>query len=131
MPAFKVGKYVVTNAQYVRFVQATQRRWDSSDTDAPELRNHPARYMSWHDALAYCSWQTNEWQQAGRIAANEAVTLPSEAEWERAARSMDDGVARCAYRHRIRPASVSTTSGFGWQCGLPLVAADPKSLLDL
>ena len=89
MPAFKVGKYVVTNAQYVRFVQATQRDWVSSDADAPELRNHPARYMSWHDAVAYCAWQTNEWQQTGRIAANEAVTLPSEAEWERAARSVD------------------------------------------
>ena len=81
LPAFKIGQYPVTNGQYRRFAQATQRAWDSPDAK----RNHPAAYVSWHDALAYCVWLTVEWRGAGKIGAGETITLPSEAEWERAA----------------------------------------------
>jgi iron(II)-dependent oxidoreductase len=70
---------------YRCFAQATQRAWDSPDADKPDKRNHPAAYVSWHDALAYCAWLTVEWREAGKIGAGETVTLPSEAEWERAA----------------------------------------------
>ena len=89
LPAFKIGQYPVTNGQYRRFAQATQRTWDSPDADKPEKRNHPAVNVTWHDALAYCAWLTVEWRKAGKIGAGETVTLPSEAEWERAAAGME------------------------------------------
>ncbi|MGH8615753.1 MAG: formylglycine-generating enzyme family protein, partial [Gammaproteobacteria bacterium] len=92
LPAFQIGTYPVTNGQYLRFVQATRRAWDSADADKVEKRNHPARYVTWHDALAYCDWLTGEWRSTGNIGASEHATLPSEAEWERAARGTDGRV---------------------------------------
>jgi formylglycine-generating enzyme required for sulfatase activity len=89
LPAFKIGKYPVTNAQYRRFIEVTGRVWRSDDADKPDKRNHPALYASWHDALAYCAWLTDEWRRLGKIGPHEVVTLPSEAEWERAARATD------------------------------------------
>jgi len=89
LPAFQIGKYPVTNGQYLRFVQVTRRAWDSPDADKVDKRNHPARDVTWHDALAYCVWLTGEWCGAGKIGASEHATLPSEAEWERAARGTE------------------------------------------
>ncbi len=89
LPTFKIGKYPVTNAQYARFVQATGRAWASNEADALDRRNHPAWGMTWHDAVAYCAWLTEKWREARHIEAHETVMLPSEAEWERAARFTD------------------------------------------
>ena len=72
LPEFKIGKYPVTNAQYLRFVQATHREWPTRAGQQPEKANHPAVDVSWHDARAYCDWLTSEWRASGRIATNEA-----------------------------------------------------------
>ena len=72
-----IGKYPVTNAQFERFVNETKYQckqdWRSEFT--PGKERHPVVNVTWHDALAFCKW-------AG-------VTLPSEAEWEKAARGTD------------------------------------------
>ncbi len=78
LPAYWIGRTEVTNAQYLRFVQATGQRaplhWESGRPPAG-LEDFPVVYVSWEDARAYCAWA------GGR--------LPTELEWEKAARGAD------------------------------------------
>ena len=57
LPDFYIGKYPVTNEQYVAFVTATRpstsEHW--SGGQIPDSRgNHPATWVSWNDAVAFC-----------------------------------------------------------------------------
>ncbi len=83
---YRIGAYPVTNSAYRRFAAATGRRWCSVDATRHELANAPAVDLTWHDAMAYCAWLTSEWRTAGRIGTDEIVRLPTEPEWEVAAR---------------------------------------------
>ena len=84
--AYRIGAYPVTNAAYQRFATATGRPWLSAYATRLEFANAPAVDLTWHDAMAYCAWLTSEWRAAGRISTDEIVRLPTEPEWEVAAR---------------------------------------------
>jgi serine/threonine-protein kinase len=76
--AFYIDRYPVTNAEYKKFVDATGYRvpdhWINRQIPYGK-ENHPVVYVSWDDADMYARW-------AGK-------RLPTEAEWEKAARGTD------------------------------------------
>ena len=84
LPEFYISKYPVTNVQYAAFVQSTAHRvpehWENDKIPSGKER-HPVRYVSWDDAVAFCEWLSRE---TGKL-----FQLPSEAEWEKAARGTD------------------------------------------
>ncbi|WP_137134132.1 SUMF1/EgtB/PvdO family nonheme iron enzyme [Rhizobium sp. FKY42] len=84
--AFRIGLYPVTNGRYGQFVRATNRSWQSPDGFSPERQSAPATDLTWRDANAFCVWLTEIWRHEGRLTDTEIVRLPTEPEWERAAR---------------------------------------------
>ncbi|AEP12219.1 bifunctional serine/threonine-protein kinase/formylglycine-generating enzyme family protein [Chloracidobacterium thermophilum] len=87
VPAFYLAKYETTNAEYKRFVAATGHRaprsWKQGNYYPPGQDDFPVTDISWQDAVAYCDWLTKT--------NGEGITfrLPTEAEWEYAARGTD------------------------------------------
>jgi sulfatase modifying factor 1 len=102
LPEFWIDRTPVTNAEFARFVQATGYRtiaertgvgcantgdkWEDirgadwqhpggPHTDIRDKANHPVVQVTWDDAVAYASWVGKR--------------LPSEQEWEKAARGVD------------------------------------------
>ncbi|WP_426954429.1 SUMF1/EgtB/PvdO family nonheme iron enzyme [Muricoccus radiodurans] len=84
--AYRIGRHPATNRVYRRFVEETGRPWASAEGRQPARANAPAVDLTWRDARAFCEWITPRWRAEGRIAPDEIVRLPTEPEWERAAR---------------------------------------------
>lgn len=83
--AYWLARYPVTVAQFRAYLQESGRKpeYPKSQQDP---NNHPVRYVTWHEALACCTWLGAKWRQEGLLPPKWDLQLPSEAQWEKAAR---------------------------------------------
>jgi serine/threonine-protein kinase len=80
-----IGRFPVTVAQFTAFIKASGRQCSAEAN--PKKGDHPVTQVSWNDADAFCTWLTRLIQASGQK--NLKVHLPSEAQWEKAARGTD------------------------------------------
>jgi formylglycine-generating enzyme required for sulfatase activity len=75
--SFSMDLHEVTTAQYAAFLTATNRLapWQWNTVDLSQHRDRPVIGVDWSDADAYCQWKGKR--------------LPTEAEWEKAAKGTD------------------------------------------
>lgn len=85
---YYLARTPVTDRQYLAYLVATggpcPDHW-ATTTDLWDGADHPVVMVSFHDALRYCQWLTTNLREAGRLTADEQITLPTEAQWEAAA----------------------------------------------
>ncbi|MCB0031265.1 MAG: SUMF1/EgtB/PvdO family nonheme iron enzyme, partial [Anaerolineales bacterium] len=72
----------VTVRQFRQFVQLSGYKWNR--WQAGDGEDHPIRYVSWSDAIAFCEWLNRRLR--GLKPSGFELTLPGEAEWTKAAR---------------------------------------------
>lgn len=91
LPAFYLARYPVTNRQYQVFIGDggyNDSRWWRDIAEHPDpappawdISNHPRETVSWYEAIAYTRWLSDR--------LGYAITLPTEQQWEKAARGTD------------------------------------------
>lgn len=144
LPAFRIGRYPVTNRQFLRFIREhgySEPRWWPPEgwnwrtqikIDAPALWRHslynrpeqPVVGVCWYEAVAYARW----WSQAAGVRAY----LPTEAQWERTARGPDGRL--WPWGQRFEPGRCNTVEAkYGQTTAVNAFAngATPEGVCDL
>ena len=131
LPTYYIARYPVTVAQFRAYVEKTGQKPGSANV-LRDPANRPVRYVTWDEAMAYCKWLTEtlrDWDEAPEPLATWLrmgdeggrlwhITLPSEAEWEKAARGGDGRInpwdGELTEEHaNSRYSSIGTTSTVG------------------
>ena len=153
LPTYYIARYPVTHAQYAVFVRETGHRLPTAEVEderpyewregsyPPQRANQPVVLVTWYDALEYCRWLTEKlrkWEGTPEPLATLlrdegwVVTLPGEAQWEKAARGGDGRIfpwegefdaAKC----NMDDTGIDDTSAVG----MFAAGASPYGVLDL
>jgi len=119
--AFDLAVHQVTNEEYACFLAAmgapVPQCWNDSRFNDPKM---PVVAISWHEAMAYCEWLS--------CATHKPYRLPSEAEWERAARG---GVEHAMYSWGDTPPELIPHYVERWKHGPEPVALYPSNAYGL
>ncbi len=119
--AFELAIFQVTNEEYASFLAAMHYAeplcWNDSNFNHPKM---PVVAPSWHEAVTYCGWLSR--------ATNKPYRLPSEAEWERAARG---GAERSLYSWGDAPPESIPDYARRWESGPEPVGLYPPNAYGL
>jgi formylglycine-generating enzyme required for sulfatase activity len=140
LPCYFIGRYPVTVAQFRKFGRGSSDR-PAEKVSLDGLPNHPVVNVSWYDTLKYCEWltkQLREWEGTPEPLATLVqregwvVTLPSEAEWEKAARGIDGRIYAWGDKpdpnqNNYKDTGIGTTSAVGSFPG----GASPYGVVDM
>ncbi|MDX2042263.1 MAG: SUMF1/EgtB/PvdO family nonheme iron enzyme [Acidobacteriota bacterium] len=110
LPEFQISRYPITYAQFQTFLDDPEgfndKRWFAGlaasegerqmNEQSFKFANHPRDSVNWYQAMAFCRWLTWRLDQADRVSTatgrerqTNEVRLPTEFEWEKAARGTD------------------------------------------
>jgi formylglycine-generating enzyme required for sulfatase activity len=120
LPTFYIARHEVTVGEFAAFARASKWSVDHRALAGPVT--HPVTFVSWPDALAYCRWLETTLKSAMSapprvqqlLREGWRVTLPSEAEWEKAARGGD----RRVYPWGNEP--LASRANFGGKSTMPV-----------
>lgn len=148
---FWMSRTEVTRAQWCFFIEATDYRteaeeqgaaygfdplakrmdvlpglsWRDTNFPFPMRDDHPITFVTWNDAVAFCSWLTAREREADRLPRGYVYRLPTEAEWEYACRG---GAERAAFwwgdvladgKGRMNAASLDANEWAYWKMACP------------
>jgi formylglycine-generating enzyme required for sulfatase activity len=98
MHALRMARYPVTHAQYACFIQdggyEDDAWWHGLERQQPGQPSwsdphHPRETVSWYEATAFCRWLDARLRVRKLLEKTEQLRLPTEQEWEKAARGTD------------------------------------------
>jgi formylglycine-generating enzyme required for sulfatase activity len=117
LPDFYISRNPITNEQFRLFVRWTQHKvqGDWTEADVQGMEKHPVVNISWYDAMNYCHW-------AG-------LRLPTEPEWEKAARG-EDG-REYPWGNTFEPGRGNFSSSGTMPVGLYVSGASPYGIRDM
>jgi formylglycine-generating enzyme required for sulfatase activity len=126
VPDYYLAKTPVTNAQYRAFVQASSHKKPDHWAEGRPPRGreeHPVVLVSWYDAMAYCRWLSE--------VTGGTYGLPSEAEWEKAARGTDGRIYPWGHEWDATRCNAGNVVGDTTPVGAYPQGASPYGILDM